>query len=202
MKAYPLAACALALFAASAIALPAHAAATSTPSEPLAEYRAYFDGRLVIRTPQITEAAALANCTKNHERNRSANARCTWGSTEIYREAGKAAYRIYINGRDHGGTASITRAGARENCVANHKLNKDASVRCTWNGDTIYDEGPLVAVDSLYEYWNGKLFWTVKGIGKANALARCTADHERNPSVSMRCLWGETQIYSKGPLSS
>lgn len=125
-------------------------------------------------------------------------------------------YMFYLNGSQtpNGTTNNTTQAAALSNCMTNHNGNPTSAIRCTWNGTEIYSFAaptpitpvtpsvvPSVAPSSVGTYMfyldgsqtpNG----TTNNLFRVDALSNCMRNHDANPTLSIRCVWNGSEIYS------
>ncbi len=109
-------------------------------------YIGYFmdpNPRMFIKTVGITRDEALKNCKVNAASNPSRHVQCTFNGKVIY-EAKPKASSVYIGYFTHPTqqmfikTVGISKAEALSNCKVNAANNPSRKVKCTYDGQVIY----------------------------------------------------------------
>lgn len=91
-------------------------------------------------------------------------------------------FKIYVTGQKADGISYID---DKSDAPFSFSADGTSSVTATYRG-----------------YLNGSLFITTNNISEADALANCKLNAANNPTKSIRCTWGEKQIYSASGVAS
>ena len=190
---------------------------------PAATYEGFMGDSLAtvsrfIRTENITQADALANCELNAGNNPTKAVRCMWNNDQIFeREAPGplAAYEGFMGNSMNSlsrfiRTASITRADALANCQLNARNNPTKAIRCNWNEDLLWerDNAQSSNADGTYRGFMGDTveessrFILTRNISRADALANCKRNGENNPARAIRCTFNGVEIYKREALGT
>lgn len=106
-----------------------------------------------------------------------------------------ATYRLVVDGIEKSRFSSITRSSANYYCQRDRSKYQETTIECIWNDITIYKEE---AIKRLYKgYLNEKIFITTESITKSEALKNCLLNSNNNPQSSIRCVWNDSEIYSR-----
>lgn len=167
-----------------------------------------LDGAGSASISDIEEDDTLDACLDwiDDERDDDDRYRCTFDGDEIY-ETGEsnddtedrdtATYVAYRNGAKFVTTHDVTHAEALESCMKNATDSPSDYIRCTWDGDEIYDR--VVSGDSsvgTYEgFLDGDRFIRTTSITRTDALAHCRAVARQNEGAAIRCTWNGSTIY-------
>lgn len=106
-----------------------------------------------------------------------------------------ATYQLFVDGVEKAKSSNLSKSDAGRYCQIAKKTYSDKSIKCIWNGISLYK--PEVTKDIYQWYLDEKLFITTEQITKSEALANCLLHSKNNSQLSIRCLWNNKEIYSR-----